>query len=199
MSTESQGVTRRLVAILSADVVGYSRLMAEDEDETARTLAAYRDEVALLVRQHRGRVVDSPGDNLLAEFPTATDGVECALAIQRVISARNAPLPADRRMELRIGLHVGEVTFEPDRIYGNGVNIAARLQALAETGGICVSGAVQEQVGKKLAVSYRDLGPQSLKNIPEPVRAYHVVAQESAAAGRKRVAPGLSRPSWEPL
>ncbi len=163
--------------------------MGEDEEATARRLAAYRDEIGLLVRQHRGRVVDSPGDNLLAEFPTATDALECAVEIQRVIAARNASLAPERRMDLRIGVHLGEITVEPDRIYGNGVNAAARLQALAEPGGICVSAAVLEQVGNKIAVAYRDLGPQSLKNIPEPVRAYHVVTGESAAPARKRVAP----------
>ncbi len=179
-----QAVDRRLVAILSADVVGYSRLMAEDEAATARTLDAYRDEIGLLVRQHRGRVVDSPGDNLLAEFPTATDAVECAVEIQRVVGARNASLTADRKMEFRIGVHLGEVAFEADRIYGSGVNIAARLQTLAEPGGICVSGAVEEQVAKKLAVSYGDLGLQSLKDIPEPVRAYRVRSEDVAAASK---------------
>ncbi len=185
------GVDRRLAAILSADVVGYSRLMAEDEEATARTLAAYRDEIALLVRQHRGRVVDSPGDNLLAEFPTATDAVACSVEIQRVVGARNASLPTERTMEFRIGVHVGEVAFEADRIYGGGVNIAARLQALADPRGICVSGAVHEQVGKKLAVAYLDLGLQSLKNIPEPVRAYRVRTDELAR--RPAVAPRRGR------
>jgi adenylate cyclase len=157
----SAGVERKLAAILSADAVGYSRLMAEDEEATARRLSPYRDEIGLLVRQHRGRVVDSPGDNLLAEFPTATDALECAVEIQRVIAARNASLAPERRMDLRIGVHLGEITVGPDRIYGNGVNVAARLQALAEPGGICVSAAVLEQVGKKVAVAYRDIGPRS--------------------------------------
>ncbi len=167
-------VDRRLAAILSADVVGYSRLMAEDERETLRALKACQEVTASLVRQHRGRVVDSPGDNLLAEFPSALDAVEAAVEIQHEIAARNLSVPAQRRMEYRIGVHLGDVMVDGDRIYGDGVNIAARLQALAEPGGICVSGAVHEQVGKKLAVSYRDLGAQSLKNIPEPVRAYSI-------------------------
>jgi class 3 adenylate cyclase len=122
---------RKLAAILSADVVGYSRLMAEDEDETGRRLGAYRTEITNLVGEHRGRVVDFTGDNFLAEFPTATDAVEAAAEIQRVLKARNAAVPAGRAMEFRIGVHLGEVRVEGERIYGDGVNIAARLEALA--------------------------------------------------------------------
>jgi adenylate cyclase len=122
----SGDVERRLAAILSADVVGYSRLMARDEVATVRTLTAYRDQIGVLVRQHRGRIVDSPGDNVLAEFPSATDALECAGEIQRVLQARNAPLAPDRRMEFRVGVHLGEVMVEGERIYGDGVNLAAR-------------------------------------------------------------------------
>ncbi|MCZ6713489.1 MAG: adenylate/guanylate cyclase domain-containing protein [Deltaproteobacteria bacterium] len=154
---DPDAVERKLAAILSADVVGYSRLMAEDEAATIRTLTAYRDQIAMLVRQHRGRVVDSPGDNLLAEFPTALDAVQGAVEIQRVIQARNADLPAERRMEFRIGVHMGDVSVEGDRIYGDGVNIAARLEGLAEAGGICISGTVHEQVESKLDLGYEDL------------------------------------------
>jgi adenylate cyclase len=167
-------VERKLAAILSADVVGYSRLMAEDEDATVRTLAAYREEVSLLVRQHRGRVVDFTGDNFLAEFPTATDAAECAVEIQRVVSARNAPLPSERKMQFRIGIHMGEVRVEEDRLYGDGVNIAARLEGLAERGGICISATVHDQVRNKLDATYQDLGDQTVKNIPDQVRAYRV-------------------------
>src|SRR3990172_6623166 len=120
----SDGNQRRLSAILSADVAGYSRLMAEDEEATVRTLTAYREQVGVLVRQHRGRVVDAPGDNLLSEFPTATDAVAAAVDIQRVIAARNIAVAAARRMEFRIGVHLGEVRVEGERIYGDGVNIA---------------------------------------------------------------------------
>ncbi len=137
---------RRLAAILSADVVGYSRLMAEDVENTVRTLTAYREEVGLLVRQHRGRVVDSPGDNLLAEFPSALDAVRAAVEVQRVVTARNASLAADRKMEFRIGVSLGDVLVEGERIYGDGVNVAARLEGLAEPGGISISGTVYEQV-----------------------------------------------------
>jgi TolB-like protein/class 3 adenylate cyclase/tetratricopeptide (TPR) repeat protein len=167
-------VERKLAAILSADVVGYSRLMAEDEAATVRTLTAYRDEIALLTQQHRGRVVDAPGDNVLAEFPTATDAVRCAVEIQGVLRVRNAALPAERKMEFRIGVHLGEVRVEGERIYGDGVNIAARLEGLAEPAGICVSRTVHEQIRHQLDLTYTDLGDQEVKNIPEPVRAYQV-------------------------
>ncbi len=177
---------RKLAAILSADAVGYSRLMAEDDRETLRTLKDHVEVTGALVRQHRGRVVDSPGDNLLAEFPSALDAVEAALEIQRVIGARNQTVPADRRMQYRVGIHLGDVMVDGERIYGDGVNIAARLEALAEPGGTCVSGAVHDQLGNKLRVSYADLGPQSLKNIPTPVRAYRIRAAEPPASTATR-------------
>ncbi len=170
----ASGIERRLTAILSADAVGYSRLMAADEEETLRTLTAYREQLAVLVRQHRGRVVDAPGDNLLAEFPSALDAARCALEIQRVVGARNDPLPAERRMEFRIGIHLGDVMVEGERIYGDGVNIAARLEGLAEPGGVCISGTVHEQVRHKLEVATVDLGDQTVKNIPDPIRVYRV-------------------------
>ncbi len=132
------GIERRLTAILSADAVGYSRLMAADEEETLRAITAYREQLSALVGEHRGRVVDAPGDNLLAEFPSALDAVRCALEIQRVVATRNDPLPGDRRMEFRIGVHLGDVMLEGERIYGDGVNIAARLESLAEAGGVCI-------------------------------------------------------------
>ncbi len=184
---------RRLAAILSADVVGFSRLMAEDEDATARTLPAYREEIGVLIRQHRGRVVDSPGDNLLADFPTGTDAVECAVDIQRVVSARNASLAADRKMEFRIGVHLGEVTREGDRIYGDGVNIAARLEGLAEAGGVCISEAVREQVRRRVNLRYEDLGEQALKNMPEPVRVYRVAIEHAARADSPAPQPPSTR------
>jgi class 3 adenylate cyclase len=179
---DTDGVERRLAAILSADVVGYSRLMAEDETATIRTLTDYREEIAMLVRQHRGRVVDSPGDNVLAEFPTALEAGRAAVEIQRVIQARNADLPGERRMEFRIGVHLGDVAAEGNRIYGDGVNIAARLEGLAEPGGICISGTVYEQVESKLDLGCEDLGEQSVKNIPKPVRAYRVRIDAGRAA-----------------
>ena len=178
----SKGVQRKLVAILNADVVGYSRLMAEDEVATIRTLTEYRDQVAMLVREHRGRVVDSPGDNLLAEFPSALDAMSCAVEVQSVISARNAELSPERRMAFRIGVHLGDVVVEGDRIYGDGVNIAARLESLASAGGLCISDMVYSQVRNKLDLRYEDLGEQEVKNIPEPIRVYRIHSQPDPAA-----------------
>ncbi len=178
----SEAAQRRLAAILSADVVGYSRLMAEDEDATVRTLTAYREQVGALVRQHRGRVVDAPGDNLLAEFPTATDAVEAATEIQRVIRARNAAVPEGRRMEFRIGVQLGEARAEGKRLYGDAVNVAARLEGLAEPGGICISDDVLHQVQRKLELEFEDLGVQEVKNIPDPVRVYRVRETTASAA-----------------
>jgi len=156
---------RKLAAILSADVVGYSRLMAEDEEETVRRLSAYRTEITNLVGEHRGRVVDFTGDNFMAEFPTATDAVEAAAEIQRVLKARNAAVPAGRAMEFRIGVHLGEVRVEGERIYGDGVNISARLQALAEPGGVMVSDMVHGAVRDRVLANYEDAGEHNFKNI----------------------------------
>ncbi len=169
-----QEAERRLAAILSADVVGYSRLMSQDEAATIRTLSDYREAVSMLVRQYRGRVVDAPGDNILAEFPSALEAVRCALEIQGVLRARNANLPAERRMEFRIGVHMGDVTVADDRIYGDGVNIAARLEGLAEAGGVCISATVHEQVRNKLGLGFTDLGDQTVKNIPDQVHVYRI-------------------------
>ncbi len=173
---------RKLAAILSADVQGYSRLMGEDEISTIRTLTAYREVMATLIQQHHGRVVDAPGDNLLAEFASAVDAVQGAVEIQDALKTRNAELPANRRMEFRIGINVGDVIVEGERIYGDGVNIAARLEALAEGGGICISSTVYDQVKNKLALHYESLGERTVKNIAEPVRVYRVLASLGAAA-----------------
>src|SRR3989442_8974337 len=170
---------RKLTAILSADVKGYSRLMGEDEEATTRTLTTYREEMATVIRQHRGRVVDSPGDNLLAEFASVVDAVQCAVVIQATLQAENAGLPAHRKMEFRIGINVGDVVVEGEKIYGDGVNIAARLESLAEPGGICISGTVYEHVENKLALGYEYLGEQVVKNIAKPVRVWRVVMEES--------------------
>jgi adenylate cyclase len=156
---------RKLAAILSADVKGYSRLMGEDEVATIRTLTAYREIMTTLIRQHRGRVVDSPGDNLLAEFASVVDAVQGAVAIQHELKTKNAELPAHRRMEYRIGINLGDVIVEGERIYGDGVNIAARLESLAEAGGICISGTVHEHIKNKLALGYDYVGEQTVKNI----------------------------------
>jgi TolB-like protein/class 3 adenylate cyclase/Tfp pilus assembly protein PilF len=163
---------RRLAAILSADVAGYSRLMAADEEATVRRLGAYREQVMLLVRQQRGRLVDFTGDNFLAEFPSALDAVQAAVEIQRVLGARNAQLPPAQRLEFRIGVHLGDVRVEQGRLYGDGVNIAARLEQHAPPGGLCLSAAAHEQVASRVALAWQDLGALPLKNLPQPVRAW---------------------------
>ncbi len=166
---------RKLTAILSADVEGYSRLMGEDDEATIRTLTSYRQVMATLIPMHRGRVVDSPGDNLLAEFTSVVDAVKCAAIIQTTLRMENADLPQNRRMEFRIGINLGDVVVDGERIYGDGVNIAARMEALAEGGGICVSGTVFDHIKGKVSVNFEDLGLQQVKNIAESIRAYRVV------------------------
>ncbi|NIN01158.1 MAG: hypothetical protein GTO24_24615, partial [candidate division Zixibacteria bacterium] len=177
-------VQRKLTAILSADVKGYSRLMREDEVATVETLKAYRELMASLIKQHRGRVVDSPGDNVLAEFGSVVDAVECAVEIQKDLRARNAELPENRRMEFRIGINLGDVIKEGKRIYGDGVNVAAHLESLAEPGGICISGIAYDQVKKKLNLEYEFVGKKSLKNIEEPADVYRVLSVPDAEAHR---------------
>jgi len=161
---------RKLTAILSADVAGYSRLMAEDESATVKTLETYREVMSTLIMQHRGRVIDSPGDNLLAEFTSVVDAVQCAVAVQKEFQARNTELPENRRMEFRIGINLGDVIEEGERIYGDGVNIAARLEGLAAPGGICISKTAFDQIESKLPLGYEYLGEQTVKNIAKPVR-----------------------------
>ena len=175
MSAES--FKRKLTAILSADVKGYSRLMGEDEAETVKTITAYRRIMGELIHQHRGRVIDSPGDNILAEFGSVVDAVQCAVAAQNEFKARNADLPENRRMEFRIGVNLGDVIEEEGRIYGDGVNIAARLEALADPGGICISKTAFEQIETKLPLGYEFLGEQEVKNIVKPVGAYKVLME----------------------
>jgi adenylate cyclase len=182
MATED--FKRRLTAILSADVEGYSRLMREDEEATVRTITAYRAAMAKLIQQYRGRVVDSPGDNILAEFTSVVDAVNCAVEIQRELAERNAELPVERKMEFRIGVNLGDVIEEGERIYGDGVNIAARVEGLAEGGGICISGTVYDAIEAKLGLEYEYLGEQAVKNIPKPVRVYRVLSFPGAAAHR---------------
>jgi adenylate cyclase len=175
MSPES--FKRKLTAILSADVKGYSRLMGENEAETVKTLTAYRRVMGELIQQHRGRVIDSPGDNILAEFASVVDAVQCSVAAQNEFKARNAELSENRRMEFRIGVNLGDVIEEEGRIYGDGVNIAARLEALAEPGGICISKTAFDQIETKLPLGYEFLGEQQVKNIAKPVGAYKVLME----------------------
>ena len=167
-------VKRKISAILSADVSGYSRLMGDDEAATVQTLESYRETISTLIQQYSGHVVDSPGDNILSEFPSVVDAVQCAVEIQQVIKARNAELPENRIMEFRIGINLGDVIVEGKRIYGDGVNIAARIESLAEPGGICISGSAYEQIETKLALGYENLGNHTLKNISKPIRVYKI-------------------------
>jgi adenylate cyclase len=173
MSAES--FKRKLTAILSADVKGYSRLMGENEAETVKTLTSYRKIMGELIQQHRGRVIDSPGDNILAEFASVVDAVQCGVAVQNEFKARNAELPENRRMEFRIGVNLGDVIEEENRIYGDGVNIAARLESLADPGGICISKTAFDHIETKLPLGYEYLGEQTVKNITKPVGAYRVL------------------------
>ena len=179
----SQDVKRKLTAILSADVKGYSRLMGADEEGTLRTLTTYREVMATLIQQYHGRVVNAPGDALLAEFESVVDAVKSAVEIQRKLAKRNNDLPTDRRMEYRIGINLGDVMVDGESIYGDGVNIAARLESLAEAGGICISGTAFDQVKNKLPLGYEYRGEQAVKNIAEPIRVYKVL-MEPVAAGK---------------
>jgi adenylate cyclase len=195
-----QDIQRRLTAILSADVKGYSRLMGEDEAATVRTLTAYREAMASLIDRHRGRVVDSPGDNLLAEFGSVVDAVQCAVEIQRELGARNAQLPQNRRMEFRIGVNLGDVIVEGNRIYGDGINIAARIESLADAGGVCISGSAYEQIEDKLALPWEYMGEQAVKNIRKPVRVYRVLMGPQGAAQTSTTKERVSRRSrWRPV
>lgn len=177
---EQEDFKRKLTAILSADVKGYSRLMGEDEVATVRTLTAHREAMTTLIQQQRGRVVDSPGDNLLAEFSSVVDAVQCAVEIQQILRAKNADLPENRRVVFRIGVNLGDVIVEGDRIYGDGINIAARIESLADPGGICISRSVYDQIKKKLMLDYKYMGEHSVKNISEPVRVYRVPMESQA-------------------
>ena len=187
-----EGFKRKLIAILSADVEGYSRLMGDDEEATVRTLTTYREVFTTLIQQHNGKVVDSPGDNLLAEFASVVDAVQCAVAVQKEIKSRNNELPENRRMQFRIGINLGDVIQEEDRIYGDGVNIAARLENLCDGGGICLSSTVYGQVKNKLNLGYEYHGEHSVKNIAEPLEVYHVLIEQEAAGkliGEEKLKP----------
>jgi TolB-like protein/class 3 adenylate cyclase len=191
-SMTPQEVKRKLVAILSADVKGYSRLMGEDEEGTIRTLNTYKEVMSNLIQQQRGRVVDAPGDNVLAEFGSVVDAVRCAVDIQKELKTRNGELPENRRMEFRIGVNLGDVVEDGEQILGDGVNIAARLESLSEAGGICISGTAFDQVRNKVDLRYKYLGEQTVKNIALPVRMYKVLMEPEAAGkviGEKKIKP----------
>ena len=198
-SMSKEKYKRRLTAIFSADVAGYSRLMGEDEAATVGTITTYREIMADLIEQHRGRIVDSPGDNVLAEFASVVDATQCAVAVQKEIQSRNAELPETRRMHFRIGINLGDVIEEGERIYGDGVNIAARLEALADPGGICISKTAFDHIESKLPLGYEYIGEQQVKNIAKPVSAYKVLLDPrviiSGETVKKRAMPDWSKKS----
>lgn len=189
-----KGYKRKLTAILIADVKDYSRLMGENEEETVRTLTAYREVFATLTRQHDGRIVDSPGDNLLVDFSSVVDAAQCAVAVQKELHARNEHLPENRRMQFRIGINLGDVIQEGDRIYGDGVNIAARLEALAEPGGICIAKTAFDHIETKLPLDYEYLGEQAVKNISRPVGAYRILMAPKGDSATQKKETGI--PFW---
>lgn len=171
---QTEAVRRQLKAILSADVKDYSRLMTENEMQTIEALKVRRDLIASQVRRHSGRVVDSPGDNLLAEFGSVVLAVECAVEIQRELDGMNRFLPPENRMAYRIGINLGDVVIDQGRLYGDGVNIAARIEKLADPGGIAISGTVFDEVENKISLNCEYLGEKSVKNILRPIRVYRI-------------------------
>ncbi len=181
-------VSRRLAAILAADIAGYSRLMGEDEPATVRALKSHQGRVLPLVGEYGGRIIDTAGDGILAEFPSVVAAVECAVKIQAIMAADNRDIPESRRMQYRIGINLGDVIHDETRIYGDGINVAARLEAIAEPGGICISSKVYDDIVNKVALHFRDLGEMQLKNIARPVRVYALAdnvrgSDASAAVG----------------
>src|SRR4249920_491295 len=188
-------VTRRLVAVFAADVEGYSRLMGADEVGTLKGLTERRAILDKLIGERRGRIANTAGDSVLAEFGSAVDAVRCAVEAQTALAEANSSLAPDRRISFRIGIHIGDVMIRAGDLFGDGVNIAARLQCIAEPGGVCISGVTYDQVRKVLPITFADLGVQQVKNIQEPVTAYQVGApSETREAGRTRIAEAESPP-----
>src|SRR5712671_6387446 len=180
---------RRLTAILAADVAGYSRLMGADEEGTFAGLKAHRRElVDRKLKSHRGRLIKTTGDGMLVEFASAVDAVRCAVEVQRAMVGRNASVPSEQRIEFRVGINVGDVIEDEGDIFGDGVNVAARLESIADRGGICISRQVLDQVEGKLDVTYRELGRQNLKNIAKPVEVYAIHLDATASPGSRFLA-----------
>ncbi len=190
--TIDQKVIRKLTAILSADVKGYSLLMKDDELATVQTLKTYRKLMADLIHQHHGRVVDTPGDNVLAEFASVVDAVQGAVSIQKELKVMNDELPDHRKMKFRIGINLGDVIVENDQIYGDGINIAARLEGMADAGGICISRTAFDQIEDKLPFGYEYMGEKFAKNITKPVRAYKVLLWPEVATPKNEIAKDTS-------
>ncbi len=196
---EKPSIQRRLAAILAADIAGYSRLMHEDEPATVRDLKAHQSVILPLIGRHGGRIIDTAGDGIMAEFPSVIGATECAVEIQTVMGERNLPVPASRRMRFRIGINLGDVIHDETRIYGDGINIAARLEALAQPGGVLLSNTVYDQVRGKLPFTFEDVGERQLKNIEQPVRMYqlHIPGASSVAAATLVKRPALThRRRW---
>jgi class 3 adenylate cyclase len=188
---------RRLAAILAADVAGYSRLMGADEEGTHERLKAHRREfLDPKISEHSGRVVKTTGDGMLVEFPSVVDAVRCAAEVQRAMIDREAGVPEDRRIRFRIGINLGDVIVDGDDIFGDGVNVAARLEALSDPGGLCISRMVRDQIRDKLAYAFEDLGEQSVKNIARPVRVYALRREAVADLPASSTPPG--RPTSQP-
>ena len=190
-------VHRKLSAILSADVKGYSRLMEDDELTTVRTLEAYREMIAAVVKNYRGRIVDSPGDNLLAEFSSVVDAVESAVEIQKKLKTKNDALAENRRMEFRIGINLGDVIQAGERIYGDGINITARVESLADSGGICITRSAYEQVKNKLTLTYEDMGAHNVKNIKDPVQVYRIHLEPGIAVALAVKEKQVAERKWQ--
>jgi adenylate cyclase len=178
---EEPSMQRRLAGILAADIAGYSRLMHSDEAATVRDLKAHQSVILPLIGRHGGRIIDTAGDGIMAEFPSVIGATECAVEIQTVMAARNEEVPESRRMLFRIGINLGDVIHDEHRIYGDGINIAARLEALAEPGGVLVSGTVYDHVRGKLPVTFEDMGERQVKNIEQPVRIYQLHIPEASS------------------
>ena len=192
---------RKIAAIFAADIAGYSRLVAEDEEETLRRLASYRQVTDDFIARYGGRIFNTAGDAVLAEFPSAVEAVRCAIDIQESLRTRNMAYPASRQMSFRIGITIGDVVERDGDLLGDGVNIAARLEGLAEVGGICISRAVHEQVANKLSVQFADIGAQEVKNIPTPVHAFMVAMRREDGSYaipqvKKPPAPPTAAPNW---
>ena len=198
MSTD-ENVTRKLRAIFSADVKGYSLLMADDETFTVKTLKSYRKVMSAQIVRHKGRVVDTPGDNLLSEFASVVDAVQCAVEIQKILKEKNEDLPPDKRLEFRIGVNIGDVIQDGDSIYGAGVNVAARIEGLADAGGICISRNAYDHVKDKLNYGYEYLGEHEVKNIKDPVRVYKVLMDSEDAGKLIGEKSQPSRKKWPAL
>ena len=189
----NKGLKRKLVAILSADVEGYSMLMRNDEASTIRTLTAYKEAMTFHIHQNQGRVIDAPGDNLLAEFASVVDAVQCAFKIQRDLAERNKDLPENLKMQFRIGVNLGDVVEEENRLYGDGVNLAARLESMAEGGGICISGAVYDQVKNKVDYGYEDIGEHFVKNFTDTIRMYKILCSPEKSGDLVKGSAGINQ------